>query len=129
MTSTEVPHSLAPPFLDQNAIEAAIKFIIGNWPHGAPMGAAKREAWIDVLCQMRVGELKAALSKRTDNSRYRPDPYVIFQIVLANRVKPKPSPEPLPRVQKSDLVTDIIRRARESIGPYKKSTPKEHIDH
>ena len=57
----------------------------GNWPKSGSMTASQREAWLDVLCKFRKGELKAACALRTDNQTYRPDAYAILEIVNGMR--------------------------------------------
>ena len=83
---TEISSQVAPPsYLDRDAIESAIKFILGNWPNAAPMTAAQREAWVDILGVLHPGELRPALAARTDDKTYRPDPYTVLEIVQAQR--------------------------------------------
>jgi hypothetical protein len=106
--TTEISPSVAPPsYLNQTGIDAALRYVQGNWPKSAPMTADQREAWLDVLCQLRKDELKAACALRTDNQTYRPDAYPILEIVIGMRsaAKAKASVgtwKPLERVEKSD---------------------------
>ena len=85
-------------YLDLNGIEAAITYLTDTWPH-QQLTASQREAWADVLCQFRQGELKPAL--RRLGGRFRPDPYAVLEAVMGDRgslrapdFEPKPD-EPL----------------------------------
>ena len=81
-TSTENPDQVALlPLLDNDAAARAVQFILATWPNAAPMTAAQREAWIDVLTLMHPGELKRALAARTDDKSHRPEPYAILEVV------------------------------------------------
>ena len=69
-------------YLDLEAIEAALTYLADTWPH-QQMTPGQREAWMDILCQLHPGELKPALRKLS--GRFRPDPYAVLEIVLADR--------------------------------------------
>ena len=85
--STENPSQVAPPpYLDHNAVEAAItNVILGEFPKSAPMTAAQREGWVEVLSLLHPGELRPALAARIDDKSYRPDAYAILEIVQDQR--------------------------------------------
>ena len=85
--STENPSQVAPPpFLDRNAVEAAItNVILGEFPKSAPMTAAQRDGWVEVLSLLHPGELRPALAARIDDKSYRPDAYAILEIVQGQR--------------------------------------------
>ena len=78
MTAVEQSSS----YLDLNGIEAAITYLNDTWPH-QQMTATQREAWSDVLCQFRQGELKPALRKL--GGKFRPDPYATLEAVMGDR--------------------------------------------
>ena len=85
--STGIPSQVAPPpYLDQQAIEAAItNVILGEFPKSAPMTAAQRDGWVEVLALLHPGELRPALAARIDDKSYRPDAYAILEIVQGQR--------------------------------------------
>lgn len=69
-------------YLNQDLTEAALRYVTDNWPH-QQLTPAQREAWLDILCQLKVGELKPTLSKI--GGRFRPDAYAVLDAVLAAR--------------------------------------------
>ena len=82
VTTRENPDQVALlPLLDIDAATKAVGFILATWPNAAPMTAAQREAWMDVLTLMHPGELKRALAARTDDKSHRPEPYAILEVV------------------------------------------------
>lgn len=84
---TENPSQVAPPpFLDQRAIDIAIRdVLLGEFPKSAPMTAAQRDGWIEVLRLLHPGEFRAALAARIDDKRFRPDAYALLEIVQGQR--------------------------------------------
>ncbi len=86
-SSIDIYDSVAPPpYLDQVAIDAAIKnVVLAAFPKSAPLTGPQRESWVEVLGYMHPGELRPALAARTDDKSYRPDPYAILQIVQTTR--------------------------------------------
>lgn len=109
--------SAASSFLDQHAVDEAMKFIQGSWPN-QQMNPAQREAWLDILGQLRQGELKTAL--RGMAGKFRPDPYAVLDIVLQNRRPPltdwRPEPYEKPSDETRARVAQIILKARKSLG-------------
>jgi hypothetical protein len=77
-------------YLDPAGIAAALDFVAGEWPK-EPMTPAVTEAWNDILCQLRPGELKAALE--LDPSEKRPDPYEVFEAILSHRPDSRYTPD------------------------------------
>lgn len=129
MTASDQPQvDQSSSFLDQMGIDAAFQFLGDNWPN-QQMNPGQREAWLDILGQLRHGELKTAL--RGLPSRFRPDPYAVLEIVLQNRRpvlndwRPKPYTKPSPETR--ERVAAITARARESLGPTKKAAPVPEV--
>lgn len=85
--STENPSQIAPPqYLDQRAIDIAIRdVLLGEFPKSAPMTAAQRDGWVEVLRLLHPDELRAALAARTDDKSFRPDAYALLEIVQNQR--------------------------------------------
>ena len=84
---TENPSQVAPPqYLDQRAIDIAIRdVLLGEFPKSAPMTAAQRDGWVEVLRLLHPGEFRAALAARTDDKTFRPDAYALLEIVQRQR--------------------------------------------
>ncbi len=114
-TTGDLDQVVLRPFLDQKAVDEALKFILGNWPNAAPMPADQREAWIDVLRQLRVGELMPALGMRSDNKSHRPFPYAVLQIVLDQRETARQAVVAKTREANAQKMHDLAGEEREQI--------------
>jgi hypothetical protein len=96
-----------PPFLDQRGVDEALKFVLSNWPKNAPMLAAQRETWLDVLGQLRQGELRRAISLRTDDPTHRPDPYAVLGWALQAREADRQTAHAVVRERNSQKMHDL----------------------
>jgi hypothetical protein len=133
--TTEIPlEPSTTKFLDHNAIASALAYLSDVWPH-LPMTVAMREAWTDILCQLHPGELKAALARMP--SKFRPDPYPMFEIILAIRAgdsrqaaldatQQRLAEQRDTTPAENEHVASVIAEARKVLGPVHKRTEQRH---
>ena len=108
VTTTDGGNSQSSPYLDQAAIDAALIYVTDNWPH-QQMTPAQQDAWLDILCQLKPGELKPALRRLA--GRFRPDAYVVLEAVLASRPAARhPDFAPKAEYQRTDTCSQAAER-------------------
>jgi hypothetical protein len=125
-------------YLNHNAIASALAYLADVWPH-LPITVAMREAWTDILCQLHPGELKLGLAQMP--SKFRPDPYPLFEKILASRTKGHAKDRHAAEYEatqrhlaeqrdttpaRNEHVASVIAEARKVLGPTHRRTEQRH---